>query len=62
MGALNTILSMAAGIAVGAAVTSYIANREEDEDDIDMIDEDDDELEEIPDDESDDNSNDSDED
>lgn len=56
MGALNTILSMAAGIAVGAAVTSYIANREEDEDDIDEFDEDDEELEEIPDDESDDDS------
>ena len=56
MGALNTILSMAAGIAVGAAVTSYIANREEDEDDIDMFDEDDGELEEIPEDESNDDS------
>ena len=62
MGALNTILSMAAGIAVGAAAATYIANREEDEDDIDAFDEDDGELEEIPDDESDGNSDDSDED
>lgn len=61
MGALNTILSMAAGIAVGAAAATYIANREEDEGDIDAFDEDDGELEEIPDDESDDNSDDSDE-
>ena len=47
MGALNTIISMAAGIAVGAAAASYLAKYEDDKDDFDEL-EDEDELEEIP--------------
>lgn len=47
MGALSSILSMAAGIAVGAAAATYIANHDDDLDDVDEFD-DDEELDEIP--------------
>lgn len=59
MGTLNTILSMAAGIAVGAAAATYLAKHEDDED-FDEL-EDEDELEEIPEDEDSEESADSDE-
>lgn len=48
MGALSSILSMAAGIAVGAAAATYIANHDDDLDDVDEFDDDDEELDEIP--------------